>query len=64
MQSHYEINVSHNGRHFFATAERSCVDRDRAKAVYLSLVDKFPESEGFLVTVCHCQVANEYVNFK
>ena len=50
MQSHYEINVSLNGAHFFATHERSCVDPDKAQRVYEALKKAFPENEGFTVS--------------
>lgn len=49
---YYEINVSLNGRHFFATSERSITDMPKLKAVYAVLMSKFPKSEGyeFIVT--------------
>ena len=47
---YYEINVALNGRHFFATAERSITDH----ATFLTILDvfreKFPESEGYHIT--------------
>ena len=49
MQSHYEINVSLNGRHLFATAERSCVTREQFNQVFFILLDKFPASLGYHV---------------
>lgn len=52
-QSHFEINVSLNGRHFFATAPRSCVNPSETKAVRDVLRKKFPESEGFAVEVTY-----------
>lgn len=46
----YEINVAHNGMHFFATAERSLT----SEAAYLAALEvfktKFPESEGFTLS--------------
>lgn len=48
---YYEINVSFNGIHFFATAPRS-IDNDIKLAQVLSLFDrKFPESEGYKIMV-------------
>jgi hypothetical protein len=50
-QNHFEINISRNGRHFFATHERSC----KTEAEFLALVPilklKFPESEGYEIQV-------------
>lgn len=43
----YEINVSLNGRHYFATAERSIKSEADARAIYASFQKRFPASEGF-----------------
>lgn len=47
----YEINVSRNGQHYFATAERSLTTHhDMMKMVYhFSIV--FPVEEGYKITV-------------
>lgn len=46
----YEINVAKDGRHFFATHERSLTYYNVKKA-YTVLKEKFPESEGYSVSV-------------
>lgn len=48
---YYEINVSKNGRHFFATAERSITNLTQAEAMYMIFKEKFPESEGYQISV-------------
>jgi hypothetical protein len=48
---YYEINVALRGRHFFATAERSITTRAAAAEVYWLFVRKFPDSEGYTITV-------------
>lgn len=52
---YYEINVSQNGRHYFATAPRSFQYGEfGSKAMVIIAQDfkkRFPESEGFEVTV-------------
>jgi hypothetical protein len=53
IQSHYEINVSLNGRHLFATAERSCVTQDDLNKVLDIFVAKFPKSEGYKISYSH-----------
>ena len=53
MESHYEINVSKNGQHFFATAPRSCITVQTARTVFKALCKRFPQSEGFEITVTH-----------
>lgn len=55
MQSHYEVNVSLNGSHFFATHPRSCVNREDVKRVYAALKERFPESLGFRVTATYAE---------
>lgn len=48
----YEINVAKNGKHYFATAERSLRDRDEAITAAKDFKRRFPESEGFTVDLC------------
>ena len=48
---HYEINVSKNGRHFFATHERSITTKQDAKKVLDIFEAKFPEEEGYFIMV-------------
>jgi len=45
-----EFNISLNGKHLFATHERSCRDSDKANTLKEILVVKFPESEGYKVS--------------
>jgi hypothetical protein len=47
----YEINVSFRGVHFFATAERSVTSFLDLKKVFPVIRDKFPESEGYEISV-------------
>ncbi|MCL2797629.1 MAG: hypothetical protein FWD58_06210 [Firmicutes bacterium] len=49
--THYEINISKNGTHFFATTPRSLISRREAIAAYKVLKEKFLASEGYLLTV-------------
>lgn len=51
MQSHYEINVSLNGHHLFATAPRSCVTESDMKLVLAEIAPRFPAGLGFKVSV-------------
>ena len=51
----YEVNVSLNGRHLFATHERSITTREQAAKLLGLLVAKFPHYEGYKVTLsAHC----------
>lgn len=47
MQSYYEMNVSHNGVHMFATAPRSLTHHTNAMKVLAEIRQRFPENEGF-----------------
>ena len=53
MESYFEFNVAFEGRHYFATASRSFpnTQKDKAMRFYKDLCERFPESEGFSVTV-------------
>lgn len=48
---YYEINVSLNGRHFFATDERSIDSEVALDRVIPVILAKFPVSEGYGVQV-------------
>lgn len=48
---YYEINVSLNGKHLFATDERSITSRERMEEVYKLFEQKFPKSEGYILDV-------------
>ena len=58
MESYYEINVSRNGKHIFATAPRSLSghEPEEAMAVTYLMDNKFPKSEGYEVSVAHCSI--------
>lgn len=47
---YYEINVSLNGRHFFATAPRSITYHELAKEMVKLFIEKFPVEEGYAVS--------------
>lgn len=48
---YYEINVSCDGKHFFATSERSLTTRIDAQIAYNIFKDKFPADEGYKISV-------------
>jgi len=49
--SWYEINVSQNGIHLFATAKRSIANKWDLERVFPIIKQKFPENEGYRVSV-------------
>ena len=48
---YYEINVSKDGKHLFATDKRSIRFYWELEKVYRILEEKFPKEEGYKVTV-------------
>lgn len=48
---YYEIIVALNGRHFFATAERSIRDRATLEKVLDVFRECFTEKDGYKITV-------------
>jgi hypothetical protein len=48
---YYEINVSLNGRHFFATAKRSLRTRDEAEQCLKKILESFTKPEGYRVSI-------------
>lgn len=59
---YYEINVSKNGQHLFATAERSVTNNLKAKEVYNLFKEKFPESEGYEISVTRWEKVGKSVD--
>ena len=52
---YYEINVSLNGKHYFATHERSITTEKEALLLFEVFSQKFPASEGYQVSLTHWQ---------
>lgn len=48
---YYEINVSKNGDHFFATSDRSISCKNKLIAVLGNFVRSFPKDEGYEIKV-------------
>lgn len=61
---YYEINISLNGEHFFATAERSIKSENKLENIYKILKDKFPTEEGYNITVTKWETVGRPINVK
>ena len=48
---YYEINVSRNGAHLFATHERSLLTEEQAWSLFRELASKFPREQGHVVSM-------------
>lgn len=63
MADGYEINVSLNGKHFFATALRSAPTERKVEELYEVFKKKFPESEGYKIMVSCLESVRHHVEF-
>ena len=59
---HYEINISKNGQHLFATHERSITDIVKCRQVHLLLIQHFPKTKGYSIRVTRYESIGEIVN--
>ncbi len=59
---YYEINVSLNGSHFFATAERSIKNIRELEIIYNIFKEKFPEEEGYNIMITKWDTIGHSVN--
>lgn len=57
----YEINVSKEGAHYFATAERSLYTEGEAFILIKQFRELFKESEGYEISLCLCRKTSQSV---
>lgn len=62
IQPHYEINVSLNGKHFFATDSRSILFSWDLKKIYPIFKEKFPKSEGYELSIMKVHCSGETID--
>ena len=67
MVNYYRINVSQNGRYLFATENGEggggITQKEDARKVTEILKKKFPESEGYKVSVIYYQAHGKEIEF-
>ena len=61
---YYEINVSLNGQHFFATDKRSITNKIALDVIYRVLKTKFPQEEGYHITVTYYETIGRHINME
>lgn len=61
---YYEINVALNGKHFFATAERSITNKWKLKEIYSTIKEKFPQEEGYDITVSCIETVGKHIDME
>jgi len=59
---YYEINVALDGKHFFATAERSVTNPLQLKKILLVFFKAFPKEEGYSISVTKWEKCGEHVD--
>lgn len=59
---YYEINVSLNGQHFFATHARSLIDETKTRQVWFQMRKRFPISEGYQMELTFWKCSGEFVD--
>ena len=60
----YEINVSLNGKHFFATHERSITSEKDLKEKVKVFKEKFTKFEGYQITATHWQSCGKGIDIE
>ena len=63
IQSHFEINVAQHGQHLFATADRSIIFENKARALVLLFREKFPVEQGYDVSCSYIQCGSKKTEF-
>ena len=58
---YYEINVSLNGDHYFATADRSIRTNEQAEKIFNHFKILFPTVDGYRIRVTHWQNSGKQV---
>ena len=61
---YYEITVSVNGKHLFATAERSVVAEWQLKIIYDIFKRKFPVEEGYEISITRWEKTGKFIEMK
>lgn len=61
---YYEITVSINGRHLFATAERSIIAEWQLKNIYEVFKRKFPKNEGYKISITKWEKSGKFIQME
>lgn len=61
---YYEINVSLNGQHLFATDKRSITNKIALEVIYRIFKEKFPHEEGYDILVSCTETRGRYIDME
>jgi hypothetical protein len=64
MTNHYEINISLNGKHLFATHPRSLTTEKEYNTTLAVLQEKFLQTDGYLITASKVEVIGKKLEIK
>lgn len=64
MENYYEINVSLNGIHLFATAPRSAKTKAEVDRIMKVFIKKFSKEEGFKIFVERWRCSGEFIDWE
>lgn len=60
----FEINISHQGKHLFATTERSLHNMEDTRKLYQLLKRKFRKEQGYEITVTMLQHIGQTISME
>jgi len=58
---YYIISISKNGSHYFATAEHSLTDFNKAHDLYKDFLQKFPTVDGFKIEMTRWDKTGKFI---
>jgi hypothetical protein len=61
---YYEINVTLNGQHLFATDKRSITNKVALKVIYQIFKEKFSPEEGYHIMVSQWETTGKYIDIE
>lgn len=61
---YYEINVSLNGQHLFATDKRSITNKIALEVIYRIFKQKFPQEEGYDIMVSYYETTGKFIDME
>ena len=61
---YYEVNVSLNGKHLFATDKRSITTKHELEDIYKIFKEKFPQKDGYNIMVNRVDVVGTFIDME
>lgn len=61
---YYEINISLNGKHLFATDKRSITNKTDLEKVYKIFKEKFSAEEGYNISITYWETVGKSIDIE